>query len=97
MRIIFEGFLGAFVLGFTGTAFPRLTGNRTWFGGEFCALLLLWTLAVASHAAGQVAAGDSAFSVMVLTLFVGMAGRSSATRTLPNPRPWVETHGRPRW
>ncbi len=86
MRIIFEGFLGAFVLGFTGTAFPRLTGNRTWFGGEFCALLLLWTLAVASHAAGQVAAGDSAFSVMVLTLFIGMAGRwTCGNRDTPPP------------
>lgn len=74
-RMMIEGFLSAFVLGFTGTAFPRLTGSRSWSGGEFCALLLLWTLTVASHAAGQVAAGDAAFCAMLLTLFTGMAIR----------------------
>jgi uncharacterized protein involved in response to NO len=85
-RMMIEGFLGAFVLGFTGTAFPRLAGNRAWFGGEFCALLLLWTLAVASHAAGQVAAGDSAFRVLMLVLFIGMAGRwISGNRDTPPP------------
>ena len=75
LRMMIEGFLGAFVLGFTGTSFPRLTGNRPWFGGEFCALLLLWAVAVASHATGRVAAGDAAFSVLLVVLFTGMAGR----------------------
>ena len=74
-RMMIEGFMGAFVVGFIGTAFPRLAGNRSWFPGEFCALLLLWGLTVASHAIGHVAAGDSAFSMMLLTLFLGMAGR----------------------
>jgi uncharacterized protein involved in response to NO len=74
-RMMIEGFMGAFVLGFSGTAFPRLTGNRSWFGGEFCALLLLWALTVASHAAGRVAAGDAVFAALLLVLFVGLAGR----------------------
>ena len=30
-RMMIEGFMGAFVVGFIGTAFPRLTGNRSWF------------------------------------------------------------------
>jgi uncharacterized protein involved in response to NO len=74
-RMMIEGFMGAFVVGFLGTAFPRLAGSRSWFGGELLAILVLWLLAVTSHAMGRVPAGDAAFSVMLLALFLGMAGR----------------------
>lgn len=74
-RLMIEGFMGAFVVGFLGTAFPRLAGNRSWFGGEFLAILVLWLLAVTSHAAGHVPAGDAAFSGMMAVLLLGMAGR----------------------
>lgn len=74
-RIMIEGFMGAFILGFIGTAFPRLTGNRSWFSGEFFLMLLLWTLTVSSLAIGKIQAGDAAFCVLLLTLFTGMAGR----------------------
>ena len=74
-RIMIEGFMGAFVVGFVGTAFPRLTGNRHWFAGEFISLLGLWLLAVASHSLGHVTAGDAAFSAMLVALFAGMLGR----------------------
>lgn len=85
-RMMIEGFMGAFVVGFAGTAFPRLTGNRTWFGGEFIALLVLWFLAVSSHASGRVAAGDAAFSALLGVLFLGMAGRwISGNRDTPPP------------
>jgi uncharacterized protein involved in response to NO len=74
-RIMIEGFMGAFVLGFIGTAFPRLAGNRSWFCGEFLLILLLWSLTVLSHAMGKAHAGDAVFCVLLLTLFAGMAGR----------------------
>ena len=74
-RLMIEGFLGAFVLGFIGTAFPRLVGNRAWSGGELGALLLLWALTVASHAAGHVPAGDAAFSGLLVVLLAGMVRR----------------------
>lgn len=74
-RLMIEGFLGAFVAGFLGTAFPRLSGNKPWFGGEFGFLLLLWGLAVASHSRGQVAAGDAAFAGFLTVLFVGLVTR----------------------
>lgn len=74
-RIMIEGFPGAFVLGFLGTAFPRLTGNRPWSRGEFAVFLLLWFLTIASHSTGKVRAGDAAFSAMMLSLLFGMAGR----------------------
>ena len=74
-RMMIEGFLGAFVVGFCGTAFPRLTGSRSWYGGEFCGLLLLWLLVVASHGVGRVAAGDAAFVGLLIVLLGGLAGR----------------------
>ena len=85
-RLMIEGFMGAFVLGFSGTAFPRLTGNRPWFGGEFCVLVLLWALTVASHVTGRVAAGDWVFSGLLFVLFIGMAGRwMFGNRNTPPP------------
>ena len=85
-RMMIEGFMGAFVLGFIGTAYPRLTGNHPWFGGEFVALLVLWFLTVASHASGNVPAGDAAFCGMLAVLFLGMAGRwISGNKDTPPP------------
>src|SRR5512137_1146676 len=49
-RIMVEGFIGAFVAGFLGTAFPRLTGNRTWSAGELLVVAGLWGMTVVSHA-----------------------------------------------
>jgi uncharacterized protein involved in response to NO len=74
-HLMIEGFMGAFLVGFLGTAFPRLTGNRPWFGGELLALLVLWSLTVTSHASGHVPAGNAAFSAMLLVLLTGLAGR----------------------
>ncbi|MBC8128524.1 MAG: NnrS family protein [Gloeobacteraceae cyanobacterium ES-bin-144] len=74
-RMMVEGFIGAFVLGFIGTAFPRLTGNRHWFSGEFFLLMLMWILTVVSHAINHTSAGDSIFGMMMFSLFISMAGR----------------------
>lgn len=74
-RLMTEGFMGAFVLGFIGTAFPRLAGNRPWFRGEFLLILVLWGLTAVSHGIGKVRAGDAAFCMLMLALFAGMAGR----------------------
>jgi len=86
MRLMVEGFMGAFAAGFLGTAFPRLTGNRSWFAGEFLLMLLLWGMTVASHAMNRTAAGDAAFCAMLGFLFLGMAGRwLSGNRDTPPP------------
>lgn len=74
-RMMIEGFMGAFVVGFLGTAFPRLTGNRPWSFWECAGMLGLWLMVVGSHACNRVAAGDAAFCGMLVFLFIGMAGR----------------------
>ena len=74
-RMMIEGFMGAFVAGFLGTAGPRLTGSRSWFGGELVLVVVLWLCAVMCHAHGRVAAGDAVFSALLLVLVMGLAGR----------------------
>lgn len=74
-RMMVECFLGAFVLGFIGTAFPRLTGNRPWSGAECWLLLGLWGTVAACHGSGRVVLGDKVFCAMMVLMFAGMMGR----------------------
>lgn len=74
-RIMIGGFMVAFITGFLGTAFPRLTGNRRWSAGELMVLLALWAMALASYSRNQIAAGDAALSAMLWVLIVVLAGR----------------------
>ncbi|MCX6876707.1 MAG: NnrS family protein [Verrucomicrobia bacterium] len=74
-RLMIEGFMGAFVLGFLGTAFPRVVGNRGWFAGEFLLLLGLWAGVVGSAASGRVVAADGFFAGLLGLLFCGLALR----------------------
>ena len=85
-RIMIECFMGAFVAGFLGTAFPRMTGSRPWSWGEFIVILGLWFAMLTSHSAGHVRAGDAAFAAMLLALIATMAVRwISGNRDTPPP------------
>ena len=85
-RIMIECFMGAFVAGFLGTAFPRMTGNRPWSWGEFGVIIALWCAMLASHSVGNVRAGDAAFAAMLMALIATMAGRwISGNRDTPPP------------
>jgi uncharacterized protein involved in response to NO len=85
-RIMIECFMGAFVAGFLGTAFPRMTGNRPWSWGEFGVILGLWCAVLASHSLNHVRAGDAVFAAMLLSLIATMAVRwISGNRDTPPP------------
>ena len=85
-RIMIGGFIGAFVAGFLGTAFPRLAGSHRWAVGEFAAILLCWLLAVAAWSRGMVQAGDEAFAVWLLIILGGMVIRVLRGRSdIPPP------------
>ena len=85
-RLMIEGFVGAFVLGFLGTAFPRLTGNRGWFGAELLVLGGLWTGVVVSAALGRVAAADGCFAALLGVLLCGLVLRwARGNRDTPPP------------
>ncbi|MBN8458267.1 MAG: NnrS family protein [Verrucomicrobia bacterium] len=74
-RMMIGGLMAAFVAGFMGTAFPRLTGNRHWTGAELLALLGLWAATAVNAAKGRVPEADGFFAALVGTLFLTMAGR----------------------
>lgn len=74
-RLMTEGFMGAFIVGFLGTAFPRLTGNRPLGVGELAVLAGLWLAAVVSHGSGHVAAGDAAFAALMAATLAALAAR----------------------
>ncbi|MEI6653501.1 MAG: NnrS family protein [Verrucomicrobiota bacterium] len=85
-RMMIEGFMAAFVLGFLGTAFPRLAGNRPWLAGEFLLLLGLWASGVACAATGRVAAADGVFAGLLGVLVCGLGWRwACGNRDTPPP------------
>jgi len=75
MRIMIGGFMGAFVVGFLGTAFPRLTGNRPWSVAGCAVMFALWLLMLFCHSTNRVIAGDAWFALMLVTLIAGMVRR----------------------
>ncbi len=85
-RVMLQGFMGAFVAGFLGTAFPRLCGTRGWSSWEFSAVLILWVSALACALTNRVAAGDVVFCMFCLLLFSGMLARwFGGRRDVPPP------------
>ena len=85
-RMMTAGFMGAFVAGFLGTAFPRLTGGRTWTVLEMILIPGCWLAMVAAWSRGMVRAGDGLFVAMVLSLLTGMAARGlRGRRDIPPP------------
>jgi uncharacterized protein involved in response to NO len=84
-RLMIEGFLGAFVIGFLGTAGPRLTGTPHFSRGELWALLGLYAGSVALQIALRPFAGDALFLVLLLIFAARMGWRFSQRETLPPP------------
>ena len=84
-RLMIEGFMGAFVFGFLGTAAPRLTGTPHLCRGELRALLALYVAMVATHIAEQPVAGDVLFLVLLAAFAVMLAWRFARRTELPPP------------
>ncbi len=74
-RLMVEGMIGAFLIGFLGTAFPRMTDNRHLGLGELGMILLLWLATVLSLGMGKVAAGDAAFAAMCAATVAALMAR----------------------
>jgi uncharacterized protein involved in response to NO len=84
-RLMIEGFLGAFVIGFLGTAVPRLLSAPPLRGWEFWSLVLLHLSTAGLHIAHQSLAGDTVF-LSLLVLFAAMLVRRLRKGTdLPPP------------
>ena len=84
-RLMIEGFMAAFIIGFLGTAGPRLLSARHFTGGELGALVALHVSTIAAHLVSRPALGDALFCAELATL-VGVLGRRFIARgDLPPP------------
>ena len=66
-----EGLMGSFIIGFLGTAGPRLLDASPLLAVETCALVVLQIASVLLHLTQRQTAGDIFFLVLLL-LFLGM-------------------------
>lgn len=84
-RMMVESFLAGFVLGFLGTAVPRLLSAPPLRRGELRLLLGLYLLTAGLHIGEQPRAGDLAFIVLMLTFGACLLRRLHMRTELPPP------------
>src|SRR5207237_10936342 len=84
-RIMAHGLFGGFILGFLGTAMPRMLSARPMRGLEAGALLLLHSAAVAAYTSGELHAGNALFLTTLLAFVAIMARRFRERKDLPPP------------
>src|SRR5262245_36877578 len=86
VRLMIEGLMGSFIIGFLGTAGPRLLDASPLIAAETCVLLVLQIVSALLHLVQRQTAGDIVFLTLLL-LFVGMmAKRAGARNDLPPPQ-----------
>ncbi len=86
VRLMIEGLMGSFIIGFLGTAGPRLLDASPLNAKETSALLGLQIVSAFLHLTQRQTAGDIVFLTLLL-LFIGMmAQRAKARNDLPPPQ-----------
>ena len=78
-RLMIQGFMASFIVGFLGTAGPRITSTRPFSRVEVLTLLTLDLFAVGLHCGGANRAGDFVFLFFLLA-FAGVLGTRFARR-----------------
>ena len=84
-RLMVEGFLAGFVIGFLGTALPRLLSAQALRRWELRTLLSLYLLTAGLHIVEQPRAGDIAFIALMLFFGVCLIRRIHGRADLPPP------------
>lgn len=84
-RLMIEGFMGAFIIGFLGTAAPRITGTPALSRTELFTLLTLFVVTVGTHIAERYLAADLVFLGLLLTFAGLMIPRFRKRTDLPPP------------
>lgn len=84
-RIMAEGFLASFFVGFVGTALPRLLGAPKMTGRQALLFALGLGSAAALHFAGLMFLGDVAFFVVLCGFAAWIRSRAKARQDLPPP------------
>ncbi len=85
-RLMIEGFVGCFAMGFLATAFPKMIESPPLIWAELIGLLVLMTGAVTCHAFGKIGAGDTCFLFAWILLAKSLGARLLfLRRDLPPP------------
>lgn len=85
VRLMIEGLMGSFIIGFLGTAGPRLLEAPALYASETLTLVTLQVVSVSLHLAGYQGAGDVAFLILLLVFVGAMSGRLRNRQDLPPP------------
>jgi uncharacterized protein involved in response to NO len=84
-RLMIEGFMGAFVIGFLGTALPRLLDVPRVRGSEACAYAAGLIAVCGLHLMDRRLAGDIAFFLTFGTFVTGLILRARFRKDVPPP------------
>ena len=84
-RLMVQGFFGGFIVGFMGTAMPRLVGARPFSAGEAFSLLTLFFGNVTANTLGMNALGDLIFAGELAFLFGLLRRRCHSGGEQPPP------------
>ena len=85
VRLMIEGLMGSFIVGFLGTAGPRLLDARPLRAIEVSILLVLQIASASLHLAQNQTVGDILFLVLLLSFAGMMATRARRAHDLPPP------------
>lgn len=85
VRLMIEGLMGSFIIGFLGTAGPRLLDARPLSAVEISVLFALQLLSASLQLAQDQTAGDIVFLVLLLCFLGTMATRARDAQDLPPP------------
>jgi uncharacterized protein involved in response to NO len=84
-RLMSEGFMASFIIGFLGTAGPRLTSTAPFSPKLVLGLLTLDLLAAGFHFGNSPAAGDACFVLCLVLFLAALARRFGRAEELPPP------------
>lgn len=84
-RLMMQGFFGGFVIGFMGTAMPKLVDARPFAAREAFGLLGLFLAHFVSATLGRLAVADAIFIVELGLLFQLLRRRCHASGSMPPP------------
>jgi uncharacterized protein involved in response to NO len=84
-RILTQGFFGAFMVGFLGTALPRMLSSPRFTGPEVGLLFALHATLIVAHALARTAAGDALFLALLGVLMISLGLRVLQREDVPPP------------
>jgi len=84
-RLMGQGFFGAFIFGFLGTALPRMISAKPFSLAMFGSLAGLFVVFITSNVLGKTAIADGAYLIILVTFASCAVARLIARRDVPPP------------